>query len=330
MADPTKKQQREQEEREQEEREKQEKREKQQQKREEREHEEREEQEREEREREPSSRRRHDPDEAQQQNPQEPQNKPQQELKPLPPGQSEVQQEFEVGVHLEGTTVREGPEGPRPGTPRQAPAAGDIFIGSPGVDEAEMTAIQMEPHPESSPEILNAPFAQPLPQPDAGLGTEGRRLAEERMAKGHIPNDPEPPLPRIKVDQSPKFAEDLSARDAREAEKVSTGGATQQQNQVFAGQVRPEEGRANLNVNTPKGEHLLGKQDITSRLPRPPLDAGGKRQERKTNDTGPGRNAVSGDAGRDQRSREHDPGRGPRDRDPERAANRREEKRPQG
>jgi hypothetical protein len=236
--------------------------------------------------------------------------------------QSEVAEDFQPGPHIEGTVVREGPEGPRPGTPRQAPAAGDILMGSPGVDEFEMTRIQMEPHPEASPEMIAAPFAQPLPQPDHGIGTEGRRIAEERMGLGHLPNPP-PPLPRIKVDESPKYSEDLSARDAREAEKVSTGGATQQQNQAYAGQVRPEEGRANLNFNTPKGEHLLGKQDIKSRLPRPPLNAGGKVQERR-DDTRPGRNAVSDHPGRDQRSREPDTRSGPRDRDEERSRNQRQ------
>lgn len=237
-------------------------------------------------------------------------------------GSLEPAEDFQPGPHIEGTVVREGPEGPRPGTPRQAPAAGDILMGSPGVDEFEMTRIQMEPHPEASPEMIAAPFAQPLPQPDHGIGTEGRRLAEERMGLGHLPNPP-PPLPRIKVDESPKFSEDLSARDAREAEKVSTGGATQQQNQAFAGQVRPEEGRANLNFNTPKGEHLLGKQDIKSRLPRPPLNAGGKVQERR-DDTRPGRNAVSDHPGRDQRSREPDTRSGARDRDEERSRNQRQ------
>jgi hypothetical protein len=192
--------------------------------------------------------------------------------------------------------------------------------GDPGHGEDETTRRQMEPHPGASDEMRAAPFAQPLPQPDHGIGTEGRRLAEERMGRGHVPNDPPPPLPRIKVDESPKFPEDLSARDARETEKVSTGGATQQQNQVFAGQVRPEEGRANLDVNTPKGEHLLGKQDTKSRLPRPPLMAGGKIQERR-DDTRPGRNAVPDDTGRDQRSRDHDPGRSARHRDEERPRN---------
>ena len=237
--------------------------------------------------------------------------------------QSEVADDFQPGPHIEGTVLREGPEGPRPGTPRQAPAAGDILMGSPGVDEFEMTRIQMEPHPEASPEMIAAPFAQPLPQPDHGIGTEGRRIAEERMGLGHLP-EPPPPLPRIKVDESPKYSEDLSARDAREAEKVSTGGATQQQNQAYAGQVRPEDGRANLNFNTPKGEHLLGKQDIKSRLPRPPLNAGGKVQERKTDDTRPGRNAVSDHPGRDQRKREHDPRSGPRNGDEERSRNERQ------
>jgi hypothetical protein len=236
---------------------------------------------------------------------------------------AEADDSFEPGPHIEGTVLREGPEGPRPGTPRQAPAAGDILMGSPGVDEFEMTRIQMEPHPEASPEMIAAPFAQPLPQPDHGIGTEGRRLAEERMGRGHIPNDPEPPLPRIKVDQSPKFPEDYSARDAREAEKVTTGGATQQQNQLFAGQVRPEEGRAKLNVNTPKGEHILGRQDIESRLPRPPLMGAAKIQERK-NDTGPGRNGISDDQRRDQRGREHDARTGSRHRDEERAHNERQ------
>jgi hypothetical protein len=238
--------------------------------------------------------------------------------RPLPDDET-----FQPGPHIEGTVLREGPEGPRPGTPRQYPAAGDIIMGSPGVDEFEMTRIQMEPHPEASPEIISAPFAQPLPQPDHGIGTEGRRLAEERMGRGHIPNDPEAPLPRIKVDQSPKFPEDYSARDAREAEKVTTGGATQQQNQLFAGQVRPEEGRAKLDVNTPKGEHILGKQDIESRLPRPPLMGAAKIQERR-NDTGPGRNGISDDQRRDQRGREHDAGSGLRHRDEERARNERQ------
>ena len=250
------------------------------------------------------------------------------------PRQAQTQQwqraeDFEPGPHIEGTVLDEGPEGPRPGTPRQAPAAGNILIGSPGVDEAEMTRIQMEPHPEASPEMVAAPFAQPLPQPDHGLGTEGRRIAEERMGLGHLP-EPPPPLPRIKVDASPKFPEDYSARDARETEKVSTGGATQQQNQAFAGQVRPEEGRAKLNVNTPKGEHILGKQDIESRLPRPPLMAGSKIQERKTDDTGPGRNGVPDDQGRDQRSREHDARRGARHRDEEQSRHRSRENRAEG
>jgi hypothetical protein len=235
--------------------------------------------------------------------------------------------DFQSEPHPEGTVLREGPEGPRPGTPRQAPAPGDVIIGSPGVGEEEMTRRQMERHPDASDEIINAPFAQPVPQPDHGLGTEGRRLAEERMGRGHVPNDPPPPLPRIKVDESPKFPEDLSARDARETEKVSTGGATQQQNQVYAGQVRPEDGRANLDVNTPKGEHLLGRQDTDSRLPRPPLMAGSRRdamqhaprggQERR-DDPRASRNAVPDDTGRDQRSGEPDPGRGARHRDEKR------------
>jgi len=237
-------------------------------------------------------------------------------------GPAQPSEDFQPGPHVEGTVLREGPEGPRPDTPRQAPAPGDVIMGSPGVGEGEMTRIQMEPHPGASDEMRNAPFAQPLPQPDHGIGTEGRQAAEERMGRGHIPNDPPPPLPRIRVDQSPKFPEDLSARDAREAEKVTTGGATQQQNQAYAGQVRPEEGRANLDVNTPKGEHLLGRQDTDSRLPRPPLTAASKIQERREHDDpGPGRNAVSDDTRRDQRGGDHDPGRSARHRDEERPRN---------
>jgi len=219
-----------------------------------------------------------------------------------------------------------------PGLPRgEAPDDGPHRLyrhapGDPGVGEEELTRRQMERHPGASDEMINAPFAQPVPQPDHGLGTEGRRLAEERMSRGHVPNDPPPPLPRIKVDESPKFPEDLSARDARETEKVSTGGATQQQNQVFAGQVRPEDGRANLDVNTPKGEHLLGNQDTKSRLPKPPLPASSsapreardRQIQERDHDTRPGRNAVPSDPGRDQRGRESDPGRGARHRDEKR------------
>ena len=242
-----------------------------------------------------------------------------------PQGPPQPPDNFQSEPHPEGTVVQEGPEGPRPGTPRQAPAAGDVIIGSPGVGEEEMTRRQMERHPDASDEMINAPFAQPVPQPDHGLGTEGRRLAEERMSRGHVPNDPPPPLPRIKVDESPKFPEDLSARDARETEKVSTGGATQQQNQVYAGQVRPEDGRANLDVNTPKGEHLLGSQDTKSRLPRPPLmqhtspsSDGGRREKERRDDPRASRNAVPDDTGRDQRGGDHDPGRGARHRDEKR------------
>ena len=83
--------------------------------------------------------------------------------------QSEVADDFQPGPHIEGTVLREGPEGPRPGTPRQAPAAGDILMGSPGVDEAEMTRIQMEPHPEASPEMIAAYLTEAFGSDDPAL-----------------------------------------------------------------------------------------------------------------------------------------------------------------